>query len=90
LIVRVAGAVSNAVGSQVINVALGVGLPFLIYNLSTGLPIATPSSGLLLLTSCLLVVIGVYLAVALFPVLKIGQAGMHRWGGKILMLSFLG
>lgn len=84
------GAVSNAVGSQVINVALGVGLPFLIYNCATGLPIATPAGDLVLLASCLLIVVGAYLILALAPVFIIGQAGIHKYGGYFLLVAFLG
>ena len=35
------GAVSNAVGSQVINVTIGAGLPFLLRNMLTGRAIQT-------------------------------------------------
>ena len=68
----------------------GAGLPFLIFTLSTGTPIATPVTGLLELVTCLSAIIFVYLVLVLAPVRTTGQAGLNKRGGWVLLGTFFG
>ena len=92
------GAVSNAIGSQVINVTLGTGLPFLIFTLSQHMPIVTFPAGMVFLSFILFGVIAVYVAVLFAP--KVlgngndngsGGAGiyLYRGGAKTLLAAYV-
>jgi len=67
------GAVSNAVGSQVINVTIGTGLPFLLYNLITHKPIPILSDSadkMMFLALFLFAVIGAYVVLIVAAVIQ--------------------
>jgi hypothetical protein len=88
------GAISNAIGSQVINVTLGTGLPFLIYRLSTGNNIAMEPGDVMFLAMCLLGVVVCYLLTIFIPLTGIcgstgGSAGLHKCSSYILLLFFV-
>jgi Ca2+/Na+ antiporter len=80
------GAVSNAIGSQVINVTLGTGLPFMLYCLIEAKTIVTNSAGMLFMSFVLggvvLVYVGVVFAPRLFPAAFGGSSGGSAGGGR--------
>lgn len=88
------GAVANAIGSQVINVSLGVGAPFLCYNLFYKQSVhAGDDDGMRQLVTCLSVVILTFWVV-MFPLLRwiqgtshISESRLSRSGG--LLLGFI-
>lgn len=82
-------AVSQAVASQVINITLGIGLPFLIYSLITGKPTITgDNEAIVLLAETLLLIIIVYLFTMLMGCRGGGQVSIGRCGAVFLMLAF--
>jgi len=70
-------AISNAVGSQVLNILIGIGLPFFFYNIVTGFPLrqsggpgahsedSMGQEGIILIGYCLAVLVLVFLALAI-------------------------
>jgi Ca2+/Na+ antiporter len=87
------GAISNAIGSQVINVTLGTGLPFLIYTLSTGQDIAMEPGDVMYLAMCLLGVVVMYLFAIFVPVTGVcgggNGSGLHRSSSYLLLVVFV-
>ncbi|GMH79734.1 hypothetical protein TL16_g08249 [Triparma laevis f. inornata] len=85
------GAISNAVGSQVINVSLGVGAPFLAYNLLMGQPInaGSGSEAMRHMAVLLMVVILVFWIVVLpmssWCMGKRGETKLGKGGATVLM-----
>lgn len=85
------GAISNAVGSQVINVSLGVGAPFLAYNLLMGQPInaGSGSEAMRHMAVLLMVVILVFWIVVLpmssWCIGKRGETKLGKGGASVLM-----
>ena len=94
------GAVSNAIGSQVINVTLGTGLPFLCFTLSQHMPIVTFPAGMVFLSFVLFGVVAVYVAVLFAPTLCAASNGgdgyasggtgiyLYRGGAKTLLAAY--
>jgi len=90
-----AGAVANAVGSQVINVTLAVGAPFLAYNMLFDKPIfaGKESNAMRQLAELLMVVIGVFWCVV-FPVagwatgtVRVERSRLDKAGGGVLFAT---
>ena len=82
------GAVSNAIGSQVINVTLGSGVPFLIYNLFRG-PLNVQVGDVNIISYCLVAVIAIYLIITLRGLCGSSIIGLTLNGGVALLVAYV-
>jgi len=90
------GAVGNAIGSQTINVLLGVGLPFFFFTLVKGEPVSVElnSTDLYVMVSGLIAVMVTYLFVTLSQVRKTGgkwkSPALTKAGSVVLLVVYIG
>ena len=86
------GAVSNAVGSQVINISLGVGAPFLAYNIFLGKPVdqGEEGEGMIFLAKAVCVTILTFFLVTM-PFFRwisgrepVSNSQLNKFGGSVL------
>lgn len=83
------GAVAGALGSQVIDVTIGMGLPFLVYSLSKGHGVALDAGHITVVTVTLGVTVFAFFAVTLIGYARYGQPVLSAGGGRVLVLVYL-
>jgi Ca2+/Na+ antiporter len=81
------GAISNAVGSQIINITIGVGFPFLIYSIVHGKPVHIEVGNITVVATCLGATVMVYLF-SLFAHMPFDGAKINKFGGVIMVLGY--
>lgn len=83
------GAIANCIGSQVLSVLLGLGLPFFVSCLIQGKGIRVDFSQTFKLGLCLLVAISSLLGLALRrPMMKIGDCGLSKHDAMFLCAEY--